>query len=86
MPYGIIDKTIPGIGATTLELEAERNSIIVVPTKALAEEKCNKYPFAMYVGSQTIVRRSPSKYNITGYVCSPFIKCFKKVIVVADSL
>ena len=29
MPHGIIDKKIPGIGATTLEINSKRNSIIV---------------------------------------------------------
>lgn len=39
MPYGLIKKNRTGIGATTLELKADRNSIIVVPTKALASSK-----------------------------------------------
>ncbi len=40
VPYGIIDKTITGLGATTLEIYSEvRSSIIVVPTKALAYNK-----------------------------------------------
>lgn len=38
-PYGVVKKNVTGIGATTLELRCERNSIIVVPTKALAYEK-----------------------------------------------
>jgi hypothetical protein len=40
LPYGMIDKQYPGIGATTLELEnSNRNSIIVFPTRALAATK-----------------------------------------------
>ena len=38
-PYGLIKKNRTGIGATTLELNSPRNSIIVVPTKTLAYEK-----------------------------------------------
>ena len=38
-PYGLIKKNRTGVGATTLELNSPRNSIIVVPTKALAYEK-----------------------------------------------
>ena len=34
-PYGLIKKNRTGVGATTLELKCPRNSIIVVPTKAL---------------------------------------------------
>ena len=40
VPYGVIDKSITGLGATTLELLTEvRNSIVVVPTKSLAYNK-----------------------------------------------
>ena len=39
MPHGIVDKQVAGIGATTLEIESNRNSIIVVPTKMLAYNK-----------------------------------------------
>ena len=38
-PWGIIKKNRTGVGATTLEINAERNSIIVVPTKTLAYTK-----------------------------------------------
>lgn len=41
-PYGLIKKNRTGIGATTLELHSERNSIVVVPTRALAYEKAKK--------------------------------------------
>ena len=41
VPFGIINKTITGLGATTLEImNQERDSIIVVPTKSLAYSKC----------------------------------------------
>lgn len=40
VPFGVLDKTITGLGATTLELETQvRDSIIVVPTKSLAYNK-----------------------------------------------
>lgn len=39
LPYGVIKKNIPGIGATSLALTSQRNVIIVVPTKALAYSK-----------------------------------------------
>lgn len=39
LPYGVIKKNIPGIGATSLALSSLENVIIVVPTKALAYSK-----------------------------------------------
>ena len=58
VPYGILNKTITGVGATTLELINQlRNSIIVVPTKSLAFSKSNWANLfhgensAFYVGS-----------------------------------
>ena len=38
-PRGVIKKNRTGVGATTLEINSPRNSIIVVPTKALAKTK-----------------------------------------------
>lgn len=38
-PYGIIKKNRTGVGATTLELNSKRNSIVVVPTRSLAYNK-----------------------------------------------
>lgn len=39
----ILSKRIPGCGATTLELETKRNSIIVVPNVPVIKSKCEKY-------------------------------------------
>ena len=39
----ILSKRIPGCGATTLELDTERNSIIVVPNVPVIKSKCGKY-------------------------------------------
>lgn len=39
----ILSKRIPGCGATTLELDAKRNSIIIVPNVPVIKSKCNKY-------------------------------------------
>ena len=40
----IVSKTIPGCGATTLEIETKRNSIIIVPNVPVIHSKCSKYP------------------------------------------
>lgn len=93
IPFGILNKTITGLGATTLEImNQERNSIIVVPTKSLAYNKCVSTNakigenYALYIGS-------PIK-NITSNVTENKISAYmntitdkrKKFLVVADSL
>lgn len=40
----ILSKKIPGCGATTLELNTNRDSIIIVPNVPVILSKCNKYP------------------------------------------
>lgn len=85
MPYGRIDKQVPGIGATTLELESERNSIIVVPTQYLAYTK-SITSSAFYVGGDIIgTIDSPKKNEIVNFLNDNTID-HKKIIVVADSL
>ena len=42
-PDCILSKKIPGCGATTLELNTERNSIIIVPNVPVIKSKCGKY-------------------------------------------
>lgn len=39
----ILSKKIPGCGATTLELDTQRNSIIIVPNVPVIKSKCSKY-------------------------------------------
>lgn len=86
LPYGIIHKLETGIGATTLELNSKRNSIIVEPLKVTASTKAVKHKEALYVGSST--KQFPniiSKKTITDYLNNKEIK-YKKFLVVADSL
>lgn len=93
LPYGIIDKTITGLGATTLELFSEvRNSIIVVPTKALAYNK-NKManskkqePYCLYVGSAIGDIKKDSNIDIVKEYLQSRANKVKKFLVVADSL
>lgn len=89
LPYGLLKKNRTGIGATTLELKSRRNSIVVVPTRALAFEKAkqsknpntNKYK-VLYVGGRIIGFQVPT---IEEYIADIDIK-YKKFIVVVDSL
>lgn len=94
VPYGIINKTITGLGATTLELMTpKRSSIIVVPTKTLAYSKvltANKAKgnnYAMYIGSP--IGEVKSNINLTSvrdYVRAKRSDDVNKFVVVADSL
>jgi len=89
IPHGIVDKKRPGIGATTLEIDSKRNSIIVVPTKTLAYNKViNNFNNVncQYVGSKIDSNRgATTKQEIISYLNDNSIK-YKKFIVVADSL
>ncbi|MCL2860701.1 MAG: hypothetical protein FWF46_09250 [Oscillospiraceae bacterium] len=88
-PYGLIKKNRTGIGATTLELESPRNSIVVVPTKALAITKAKKSKIEgtekykhLYVSAESI---NSGFQSISDYLSDSSIE-YKKFIVVADSL
>lgn len=83
MPHGIIDKKIPGIGATTLEINSGRNSIIVLPTKALAYSKHKQHSHTLYVGSTIDRLKRTSSSDIRNYLNKTGNK---KFLVVADSL
>ncbi|MBP9847875.1 MAG: hypothetical protein KBC58_00395 [Flavobacterium sp.] len=85
LPHGIINKTETGIGATTLELESKRNSIIVEPLKVTASAKAEKHN-ALYVGSPIgSFKKKIEKKDIKKYINNVGVE-FKKIIVVADSL
>lgn len=85
LPNGIINKTETGIGATTLELNSKRNSIIVEPLKVTASAKAEKHK-ALYVGSPTgTFKKKVEVKDIKNYINDVSIE-FKKIIVVADSL
>lgn len=88
-PYGLIKKNRTGVGATTLELSSPRNSIVVVPTRALAYEKAKKSKIVgtdrykvLYVGGDIAGFAIP---KIEEYLADEEIG-YKKFIVVIDSL
>jgi hypothetical protein len=86
MPYGIVDKQITGIGATTLELNAKRNSIIVEPLKAIAYSKAMTNPDYFYVGSKIgSIKSDVEELDIKNYIAKSKI-LYKKILVVSDSL
>ena len=97
LPYGIVKKSVPGIGATTLAPHQLRNTIIVLPTKKLAYQKylrgynkertSNRF---LYVGSDIPEEncKSPTDEQIRSYIAEKRTGTFpyKKILVVADSL
>lgn len=87
LPEGILHKEETGIGATTLELNCQRNSIIVEPIRSTAWNKAknpkNRYP-ALYVGSLPEGKKQKTKEAVKEYLAAN--KEFKKFLVVADSL
>jgi len=91
LPNGLIHKDETGMGATTLELETLRNSIIVEPIKITASSKAHSHSLktgnkVLYVGSETKYHPKPTSANdIKTYLSDPRIP-IKKIIVVADSL
>jgi hypothetical protein len=91
LPPGLVQKDETGMGATTLELWAPRNSIIVEPIKITASSKAynntnNSGNPTLYVGSETKFHpKKLTKKEILAYISDPYIK-HKKILVVADSL
>lgn len=91
LPPGLVQKDETGMGATTLELLAPRNSIIVEPIKITASSKAykNTHNFGiptLYVGSETKFHpKKPTRKEVLAYLNDPSIQ-YKKIMVVADSL
>ena len=89
LPHGLIDKKVTGIGATTLEIKSKRNSIIVLPTRILAESKAKKEneeqekEVCLYVGTKSNNYPTSVK-EINEYLDNNIQP--KKFIAVADSL
>lgn len=67
IPFGVLNKTITGLGATTLEItNQERDSIIVVPTKSLAygKYKCTMRCKQDYVLNEKNGKMIPEKVGL----------------------
>ncbi|MDC1403814.1 hypothetical protein N8328_05355 [Crocinitomicaceae bacterium] len=88
LPAGIINKKETGIGATTLEIDAPRNSIIIEPLKITVIEKEKQERkkeqsgyklFAFLIEDKGIFKK------LRAYLEDPSIK-YKKIILVIDNL
>jgi hypothetical protein len=90
LPSGIIDKTYTGIGGTSLELDCERNSIIVVPYNNIADIKASQPT----IGNSFKVHKfkknrknSKLKSDLDDYIKHTKEKCHPiKIICVNDQL
>jgi hypothetical protein len=84
LPYGRINKKETGIGATTLELCSERNSIIVLPTRSIARSKVDTNAYYYSSDNSIKLETVSKKEKLKKYLSNP--QRFKKILVVADSL
>lgn len=84
LPAGIVYKDSTGMGATTLELRSDRNSIVVEPLKVTASQKAY-LENAIYVGSPTTLHPMKITHEEIRSKLSAS-NGFIKFVVVADSL
>ncbi len=73
----IIAKTLPGLGATSLEITSKRNSIIIEPNVPVIEGKMKKFPDILGV------KESVTTKNVVDYLSSSVE--YKKIIVTPES-
>lgn len=85
LPHGVVVKSETGMGATTLEIMAERNSIIVEPLRFTAQSKAEKSRDYLYVGTPMRGRNTTKKEEILRYLQNSAI-LHKKIICVVNSL
>lgn len=84
LPNGIINKGVTGIGATTMELNCDRNSIVIQPLKITVEQKSwgtyNHKVFAYNTKKSSGLNKA-----LISYLDDTSVK-FKKIILVIDRL
>jgi hypothetical protein len=85
LPSGIINKSETGIGATSLELSSERNSIIVLPTIQTAKSKATQKIHYFSSESSDKIRVKGKRDFLKEYLKN-MKGMYKKFTVVADSL
>lgn len=85
LPNGVVVKSETGMGATTLEIMAERNSIIVEPLRFTAQSKADKSSDFLFVGTRIGKRDATKESEILRYLGNSAI-LHKKIICVVNSL
>jgi hypothetical protein len=80
----ILNKTLPGLGATSCEIECERNSIIIEPNVPVIDGKMNKYPNERWPYPILGVRKGVKISTIQAYLLNKSIP-FKKILTTPES-
>jgi hypothetical protein len=89
LPNGIIDKTYTGIGGTSLELDCERDSVVVVPYNNIADAKASKLSVSRYYETHKYKKSNNNKSNSRLHNYLARIKSkdqYMKIICVNDQL
>jgi hypothetical protein len=89
LPNGIIDKTYTGIGGTSLELDCERDSVVVVPYNNIADAKASKLSVSRYFETYKYKKSNNNKANrgLNNYLARIESKGqYMKIICVNDQL
>lgn len=83
IPAGYIDKTVCGVGLTSVALENNISTIIAVPLIYLAVNKSQQYPNERYNGKVLAVNGDTTRGDIDFYVWNNKVL---KIMVTYDSL
>jgi hypothetical protein len=75
----VLDKTLPGIGATYMEIHAKRHSIIIEPNVPVIKGKVKKHPELNLLG----VYKGVNKPKIVKYLKNSAVK-YKKIITTPE--
>lgn len=89
LPNGIIDKTYTGIGGTSLELDCERDSIVVVPFNNIADAKASRLSVSRKYETYKYKKSNNNKANrgLKNYLARIESKGqYMKIICVNDQL
>ena len=80
----ILDKTLPGLGATSCEIECCRNSLIIEPNVPVIDGKVNKYPNTRWPYQILGIRKGTKITTIIAYLTNKDIP-YKKILTTPES-
>jgi hypothetical protein len=80
----ILNKTLPGLGATSCEIESKRHSIIIEPNVPVIDGKQAKYPNERWDYKILGVRKGVKKATIKEYLLNKNIP-YKKIVTTPES-
>jgi hypothetical protein len=80
----ILDKTIPGLGATSCEIESKRHSIIIEPNVPVIDDKPKQYPNDRWLYKVLGVKKGVEVEDIINYLNDVKVR-YKKIITTPES-